>query len=326
MERINLGKGKWPDDFLDALKAPSSSPPFRCHSEARCRPGRLCACTSSSVLVRASVSIRALLLPPRDSVESLSLSSSFPSAEYRIRLLLQPPPLQRAGRRTVRSIALTRLYLHRKTAPVTSRVEPGSFFSRSWTKPWPSRIAQEQHAQREGAGRMCRGEAVLKMVVVVEARATHLCPSRSRAPCLASLPARSIRHPVLQPVPIAVAPGRPLERAGSTSSANSPSLIPRGRFQSEVDGSSSRRRPRPNSYDEFGAKPRRSRFESMVNLGVASGEQASASDLMARDATEGSMSRQTLVVREEGKAPTHFVSDLVHHLRGRYGRLIGDFF
>ncbi|KAH8996585.1 kinase-like domain-containing protein, partial [Lactarius deliciosus] len=103
----------------------------------------------------------------------------------------------------------------------------------------------------------------------------------------------------------------PVERAPSNERAsgniNSPSsLLPRGRFQSEVDGASSRRRPRPNSYDEFGAKPRRSRFESMVNLGVASGEQASASDLMARDATEGSVSRQTLVVREEGRAPTHF--------------------
>ncbi|KAH9028033.1 hypothetical protein EDB83DRAFT_2179751, partial [Lactarius deliciosus] len=74
-----------------------------------------------------------------------------------------------------------------------------------------------------------------------------------------------------------------------------------GRFQSEVDGASSRRRPRSNSYDEFGAKPRRSLFESMVNLGVASGEQASASDLMVRDVTEGSVSRQTLVVREEGR-------------------------
>ena len=103
----------------------------------------------------------------------------------------------------------------------------------------------------------------------------------------------------------------------TTANASTPSLLPRGRFQSEADGSSSRRRPRPNSYDEFGAKPRRSRFESMVNLGVASGEQASASDLMARDATEGSMSRQTLVVREEGKAPTHFVSKSVHHLLGR---------
>jgi hypothetical protein len=87
---------------------------------------------------------------------------------------------------------------------------------------------------------------------------------------------------------------------------------PRGRFQSEADGASSRRpRPRPNSYDEFGFKPqRRSRFESMANLGVASGAHASASDLMARDATEGSVSRQTLVMREEGKSPTHFVSVL----------------
>jgi hypothetical protein len=87
---------------------------------------------------------------------------------------------------------------------------------------------------------------------------------------------------------------------------------PRGRFQSEVDGSSSRRRrPRPNSYDEFGIQPmRRSRFESMVNLGVASAGHASASDLMARDVTEGSVSRQTLVIREEGKSPTHFVSCL----------------
>ncbi|KAH9022684.1 hypothetical protein EDB85DRAFT_2119745 [Lactarius pseudohatsudake] len=115
----------------------------------------------------------------------------------------------------------------------------------------------------------------------------------------------------------------PVERAPSNERAsgnvNSPSsLLPWGRFQSEVDSASSRRRPRPNSYDEFGAKPRRSRFESMVNLGVASGEQASASDLMARDATEGSMSRQTLVVREEGRAPTHFqLSNCIG--RGQFG-------
>ncbi|KAH9009441.1 hypothetical protein EDB84DRAFT_1546813 [Lactarius hengduanensis] len=44
----------------------------------------------------------------------------------------------------------------------------------------------------------------------------------------------------------------------------------------------------------------------MVNFGVASGEQASASDLMVRDATEGSVSRQRPVVREDGKVPTHF--------------------
>jgi hypothetical protein len=48
------------------------------------------------------------------------------------------------------------------------------------------------------------------------------------------------------------------------------------------------------------------RFESMANLGVASGAHAS-DDLML---TEGSVSRQTLVIREEGKSPTHFVSVL----------------
>ena len=46
----------------------------------------------------------------------------------------------------------------------------------------------------------------------------------------------------------------------------------------------------------------------MASLGVVSGEQASASDLMVQDATEGNMSRRTLVVWEEGKAPTYFVS------------------
>ncbi|KAI0794041.1 Pkinase-domain-containing protein [Fomes fomentarius] len=82
--------------------------------------------------------------------------------------------------------------------------------------------------------------------------------------------------------------------------------LPRGRFQSEVDAASSRRKPRPNSFDEYGAKPpRRSRFESMVNLGVASSN-ASASDLMSRDSYDGSAVRQTLIVREDGKAPTQF--------------------
>ena len=83
--------------------------------------------------------------------------------------------------------------------------------------------------------------------------------------------------------------------------------MPRGRFQSEIDGSSSRRRPRPQSYDDAGAKPRRSRFESMVNLGAASGT-ASASDLMPRN--EGSAVRQTLIVKEDGKLSTQFVSAL----------------
>ncbi|KAH9022700.1 kinase-like domain-containing protein [Lactarius pseudohatsudake] len=100
----------------------------------------------------------------------------------------------------------------------------------------------------------------------------------------------------------------PVERA--TSNERGASLTTSGNVNScrrfSREGGSKARRPRQNSYDEFGAKPRRSRFESMVNLGVAEGEQASASDLMVRDATERSVSRQTLVVREEGKTPTYF--------------------
>ncbi|KAI0820321.1 Pkinase-domain-containing protein [Trametes gibbosa] len=91
---------------------------------------------------------------------------------------------------------------------------------------------------------------------------------------------------------------------GTAQGSDRPRL-PRGRFQSEIDAASARRKPRPNSYDELGAKPRRSRFESMVNLGVASSN-ASASDLLSRDSYDGSAVRQTLIVREDGKAPTQF--------------------
>ncbi|KAK6992189.1 cell division control protein [Favolaschia claudopus] len=94
----------------------------------------------------------------------------------------------------------------------------------------------------------------------------------------------------------------PPDRA--TSPLSDRPRLPRGRFSSDVEGTN-RRRPRPSSYDELGAKPSRSRFESMMNLGVASGN-TSASDLMNRDSFDGSFVRQTLIIREEGKPPTNF--------------------
>jgi hypothetical protein len=82
----------------------------------------------------------------------------------------------------------------------------------------------------------------------------------------------------------------------------------RGRFQSDVHGSNGRR-GRPTSYDEAGARPFRGRIESMVSMGVTSAA-TSASDLLApRDSMDGSTGR-ALVVKEEGKPPTHFVSRL----------------
>ena len=104
--------------------------------------------------------------------------------------------------------------------------------------------------------------------------------------------------PSLVPFPRTTSAGDPLLQ-------NERPRVLRGRFQSEIEGSSSsRRRARPNSYDELGAKSARSRIESMINLGVESGK-ASASDLMFR---HDSTVRMRLVVREDGKLPTHFVS------------------
>jgi len=93
---------------------------------------------------------------------------------------------------------------------------------------------------------------------------------------------------------------------GKSQAAEKPKPV-RGRFQSEIDGSSSRRKPRPTSHDGSDQNPRRSRFESMVNLGVATST-ASASDLLNRNALEDSTVRPTLIVREEGKPATQFVS------------------
>ncbi|TDL23605.1 hypothetical protein BD410DRAFT_142305 [Rickenella mellea] len=105
---------------------------------------------------------------------------------------------------------------------------------------------------------------------------------------------------------------QPSHLVGSSSLPDAPAPIaarlPRGRFVSEADSTNTRRRPRPSSYDELGAKPTRSRIGSLVNLGAASSN-ASASDLLSRDRDSMDTSvRQTLIVREDGQAPTHFVS------------------
>ena len=87
----------------------------------------------------------------------------------------------------------------------------------------------------------------------------------------------------------------------------------RGRFQSEIDGSSSRRKRLPTSHGGPGQNPGRSRFESMVNLGVETNT-ASASDLLNRNALEDNSVRPTLIVREEGKPATQFVSVFLYLL------------
>jgi hypothetical protein len=98
----------------------------------------------------------------------------------------------------------------------------------------------------------------------------------------------------------------PASSSSSLSIDIRPMVEPPG--QSDVEGST--RRARPSSYDEMG-RPRRSRFEGIVNLGVAASD-ASASDLMNRDSVDGSVVRKTLVIKEEGKPPTQFVGSHIH--------------
>ena len=88
-----------------------------------------------------------------------------------------------------------------------------------------------------------------------------------------------------------------------TSFIGNPNRISRGRFNSEVE-SGTRRKPRPSSFDELGAKPSRSRIESMISLGAVSSN-FSASDL--RSSVDGSFVRKTLIVKEDGKSATHYV-------------------
>ncbi|KJA27969.1 hypothetical protein HYPSUDRAFT_112868, partial [Hypholoma sublateritium FD-334 SS-4] len=103
-------------------------------------------------------------------------------------------------------------------------------------------------------------------------------------------------------VPFPRAPGEPPSPSPRTGPDGERPRAVRGRFQSDVEGSA--RRDRPSSYDELGPRPAlRSRFESMVNLGAAAGAHAHAHQQGGED---GSAVRMRLVVREEGKPPTHF--------------------
>ena len=95
------------------------------------------------------------------------------------------------------------------------------------------------------------------------------------------------------------------------SQAEKPKFI-RSRCWSEIDSSSSSRKSHPTSNDEAGQNPRRSSFESMVNLSVVTNT-AGASDLLRQNALEDYPLQPTLIVREEGKPATHFVSAFFSH-------------
>ncbi|KAJ6591534.1 Pkinase-domain-containing protein [Mycena vulgaris] len=241
---IRLGKGKWPDDFMDALQPQSPTSDRLSPSPSLISPPRKLAIVGAT--------------KRNESVESLPQFPRRPT--HRARHSLDTPVL------------LPKDQLMRRDDSPDGM--PGG-----------SRMMARRHSTKPALQR-----------------------SGSLAPRSASRGEHSSGSDSLVPFPRTAsgehspANSSPPERA--TSPLSDKPRPPRGRFQSDVEGTS-RRRPRPSSYDELGARPSRSRFESMMNLGGASGN-TSASDLLTRDSLDGSFVRQALIVREEGKPPTHF--------------------
>ncbi|CCM01816.1 uncharacterized protein FIBRA_03884 [Fibroporia radiculosa] len=261
---IKLGKGKWPDDFLDAFSAQKN--PLLDEDEVDM--------PASRVPLSAS--------PPRK-LAYIGASRADASVES-----LSPPP-RRPVHRSRHSIDTPGLLpkdslLRRDSSPDAGLAQPSS-----------PRIVLRRNSSKAGHHR--NG-------MYIPRSSSHSQDSESRVPFPRTVSAEHGTPPAADPPARVSSPAVP-ESKQDVYACESKPRQPRGRFQSEIEGSSARRKARPNSVDDLGAQPRRSRFESMVNLGVATGN-ASASDLITRDSYEGSAVRQTLIVKEEGKPPTQF--------------------
>ncbi|KAI4522198.1 hypothetical protein K525DRAFT_199375 [Schizophyllum commune Loenen D] len=249
---LRLGKGKWPDDFIDAIgqqrtgirsPPPDSDPPPSPLSSSPGGPRKL-------AIVGAA--------RRNDSVDSLQPFPRRPSHRSRHSIDTAGPSA-----------------LLPKEAVLRRDISPD---------PMSSKLMLRRNSSKQGQ------------------RPVGLAP-RLDEPRSPSADA---------PVPFPRTPSGEHKVLPLDESDAGPSSVPdrprplRGRFQSDIESTAVRQRPRPSSYDELGAKPSRSRFESMVNLGVS--KDASASDLMTRESvySAGSAVRKTLVIKDDGKLPTHF--------------------
>ncbi|KAE9397077.1 hypothetical protein BT96DRAFT_996156 [Gymnopus androsaceus JB14] len=231
---IRLGKGKWPDDFMDAMQnhsSPISASPTADPVERIRSPPLSGSPPRKLAIVGLGASRR------NESVESLHQFPRRPS--HRARHSIDTPGLQPKDS-----------LLRRDTSP-----EPST----------QSRVLPRRQSTRP--------------------RQTSLLPKAN-----GSDDARGSDSDNMVPFPRTV--------SGDNNNSSPYSF-------EDPSASQLRASPRPSSYDELGAKPPRSRIESMVNLGGASGN-TSASDLMSRDSMEGSAVRKPLIIKEEGKVPTHF--------------------
>ncbi|EIN05999.1 hypothetical protein PUNSTDRAFT_136796 [Punctularia strigosozonata HHB-11173 SS5] len=296
-ERIRLGKGKWPDDFIDAfgqLRSPmmpaseasgastplSSSPrkvSFINNMANRDSSPTPTPMSSSPPRKLAYVGSRA-----NDSSESLSSQLLPRRPTHRARHSVDAP-----------NVLLPKEIVYRESSPDSASSRPG-MLRRASTKTGGTRngvylprssLEQGRTPSQESETRRAEGGVPFPRALSNE---------------------RSIASGL----------GSDRSQAGGSALDEHPVPRVRGRFQSDIDSASARRKPRPTSYEDQGAKGR-TRFESMVNLGVDSGK-ASASDMISKDSSDGGAVRQTLVVREDGKPSTSYqLGNCIG--RGQYG-------
>lgn len=276
-QAIQLGKGKWPDDFIDAFKP--GSPP-------RLAPRRVDAEHTREALPAGGFSSLAADLGANESNGSPS----------------KVPP-RRPLHRPRHSIDVPAL----RPKEVLPKDRDGSPGQESI-----SRIIPRRNSSHTRALYVPRSDS---------ASPSPSPPDANAATTLAQAPISASPN-VRVPFPRAFSssgqgqdsnggsPATPPtgpEVAATTAAATAAqqNRFTRGRFQSEIDAST-RRKPRPNSFEELGGRAHRSRIESMVSIGGASSSNFSASDI--RSSMDGSAVRKTLIIRDEGKPITHFVS------------------
>lgn len=259
-ERLYLGKGKWPDDFLGVLQAPNRTQPMPIKPKSPYPEG--------SATNPMSTSPPRKLAPIRASQRNDSLDS----------IPLIPRRPRHRARHSVEPVLIPKEVILRRDVSLDE------------ISPQETRVSLRRQSTKTGVQRI----------------GTYLPQNDFN----------NSSNEEAEPVPF------PRTASGESSAVQSSGGAPRvdgsgndrprqlrGRFQSEIEGISARRRTRPNSYDDVTNKARQMRFESMINLGVGFSN-ANASDILSRESMDGSAVRRTLIVREEGKAPTHFVSCL----------------
>ncbi|TFK39801.1 hypothetical protein BDQ12DRAFT_511749 [Crucibulum laeve] len=263
---VHLRKGKWPDDFLDAFQ--SQPRPIASKSPSPDQEDSSYSSTPITTPISISPPRKLAIIGATRQNESLEALPQFPRR-----------PSHRARHSVDAPVLLPKESVLRRDASPDG-IQPSS----------PGRMMLRRHSTKPNVTQ--RSGVYLSRQSQDESRDSD---SDSRA------------VPFPRTASGEHGPGTPSPRSSGADVAglsDRPRLA-RGRFQSDIEDSSSRRRARPSSYDELGVKPVRTRFESMANLGVGSST-ASASDLMSRESMDGSAVRMTLVVRDEGKPPTHF--------------------